>query len=169
MRIKGPVLYTRTINTLMSGADTGAGEKGAMALRPDKGCPIKSHKSATGRAHFTEKMPQLGHMLWRKCPIWGTFYEGSAPVGAHIAEEVPRVGQILWKMCPMSRNSYSLFAPHFLLAPPLQNCVSAPVCGEIILVKDLYLGGQFLTQYHYILHKFKYRLLYIQQGPGEFT
>ncbi len=101
-------------NTLNRGGYRG-GSKGAMAPPPGQACPIKSNKSAPGGAHFTLKVPQLGHILRTKCPSWGTFYEET---GAHIAEKVPQQGQTLRKMCPMSRNSCALFVPHFLLAPP---------------------------------------------------
>ncbi len=86
--------------------------KGAMALPHGQVCPIKSHRSAPARAHFTEKVTQLGHILLRECHSWGTFCRKSAKDGTD--GKVPEKGQILRKMCPMSRNLYALFAPRFL-------------------------------------------------------
>ena len=75
-----------------------------MAPPPGKGCPIKSLISAPARAHFTEKVPQLGHILRRKCPSWGIFYGESVLAGAHFTERVSQLGRILRKSAQGGAN-----------------------------------------------------------------
>ncbi len=56
-------------------------------------------------------MPQLGHILRRECPSWGTY-----------CEKVPRVGQILRKKY---REIHTRFCPTFSVgpAPPSKFCI----------------------------------------------
>ena len=71
------------------------GAMGAFAPPPGQGCCAESRK-----------VPQVGHILRRKCPRWGAFYRESAPGGADFTEKVPQVGhisrwgQILQRKCP---------------------------------------------------------------------
>ncbi len=60
------------------------GAMGAVAPPPGQGYPAESRK-----------VPQVGHILRRKCPMWGTFCGESAPGVADFAEKVPHLGQIL--------------------------------------------------------------------------
>ncbi len=106
-----------------------------MAPPPGQACPIKSRK-----------VPQLEHILRRKCPNWRTFYEESAPAGAHFAEKVPHQGQILRKMCPTSRNSYAFFAPHFLSAPPPSKFCIRPCTASLYDQLDSNLDSDYLKK-----------------------
>ena len=128
------------------------GAKGAMAPPSCQGCPTD-----------LRKVPQVGHILRRKCPRWGTFCSETAPGGAHLTDfavKVPRVGQIPQRKCPNwgrlrgesapdgadfaekvphARMSYVLFVPTFFSAPPPKNsCIRPCIFSMTIQVSKLW-------------------------------
>ena len=95
--LHAPLLW---LNITATGGGYRGGLKGVMAPTAGQACPIKSHKSAPARAHFTEKMPQLGNILQRECPSWGIYWGKSAPTGSNFAENVPHVVKFIHTFCP---------------------------------------------------------------------
>ena len=68
------------------------GAKGVFAPPPGQGYPAESRK-----------VPQVGHILRRKCPRWGRFYGESAPGGADVVRVI----------CP----------EYFFAPPPENSCI----------------------------------------------
>ncbi len=102
------------------------GAMGAITPPPGQGCLAESCR-----------VPQVGHILHRKCPMWGKFRGKSAPHRADFAVKVSQVGHILRRKCPRWGTFYGESAPGhrcrtrylpqiFFFAPPPENSCIRP-------------------------------------------
>ncbi len=105
----------RATLTGTAGADTGVGRRGPWPRPLVKVAQLNHIKSVPGRAHFTEKVPQLWHILQ-----WS-------------AETVSRMGQILLKKC--LAKFIRAFCPTLSLGPSPLKIQYSPLHWNPIFLK----------------------------------
>ena len=115
-----------TSPSALAGADTGAGRRGPWPRPLVKVAPLNRVKvpqvghilrrKCPSWVKFCREVPQLGHILKTKCLGWGKFYVKSPPRVANFPKNVPHVAKFIRAFFPTLSFGPS---PIEILYPPL--------------------------------------------------